>query len=147
MAILIDNQQKNHPIAVQKIQRSAQAILDALGSPDDVLSIVVVDDDRIAVINETYLNHSGPTNVISFSMREGEYGDVNPQVIGDVIISMDTCVREAHQAGLTVDQRFAQLLVHGILHLFGYDHTRSRAQAEEMEARSEALLAALKTID
>lgn len=118
-----------------------------MGSPDDELSIVVVDDERIAVINETYLNHPGPTNVISFSMREGDYGDINPHIIGDVIISMDTCDREARQAAISTEERFDQLLVHGILHLFGYDHTRSQAQAGEMAAKSEALMAVLEKIE
>lgn len=108
---------------------------------------MVVDDNRIAAINESYLNHQGPTNVISFSMREGEHGNINPHIIGDVIISMDTCAREAHQAALSVDERFSQLLVHGILHLFGYDHTQSKAGAREMAAKSDALMAALAGID
>lgn len=118
-----------------------------MGSPDDELSIVVVDDQRIAVINETYLHHQGPTNVISFSMREGPYGDINPHIIGDVIISMDTCAREAKQAAITADRRFSQLLVHGILHLFGYDHTQSKARAEEMTSKSDALMAVLEELD
>lgn len=147
MAILIDNQQKNHPVEITRIQKKAQSILNALGSPDDELSIVVVDDERIAVINATYLSHPGPTNVIAFSMREGDYGDINPQIIGDVIISMDTCAREARQAAIGIEERFDQLLVHGILHLFGYDHTRSQAQAREMATKSEALMTVLEKIE
>ena len=111
--------------------------------PDGELSILIVDDRRIAELNQTYLLHEGPTNVISFSMREGDFGDINPQMIGDVVISADTCAREAEQAGIPAERRFDQLLIHGILHLFGYDHVRSQTQAEVMEAKSEALLTLL----
>ena len=109
--------------------------------PDGELSIVLVDDRRIAELNEAYLNHEGPTNVISFSMQEGEYGDVNPNLIGDVVISMDTCDREAAGAAITTEERLDQLLVHGILHLFGYDHVGPASRAAVMEAKSTELLA------
>jgi probable rRNA maturation factor len=140
MAILIDNRQKNHPIEIQNVQKTAQVILNALDCPDGELSVVIVDDAQIAELNQTYLNHQGPTNVISFPMREGDYGDINPGLIGDVVISMDTCVTEAADAAITAQERFNQLLVHGILHLFGYDHIHSRVQADAMEAKSEELL-------
>jgi probable rRNA maturation factor len=147
MAILIDNQQSSHPIEKQQIQRKTRAVLNALGSPDDELSIVLVDDNEIARLNEQHLGHQGPTNVISFSMREGEFGDVNPQLIGDVVISMDTCAREAAMGDISISERLDALLVHGILHLFGYDHTRTEAQARQMDARSRELIELLKGIE
>jgi probable rRNA maturation factor len=111
-----------------------------LGCPDGELSIVLVDDPCITQLNESYLGHAGPTNVISFSMREGEFGDVNPGLIGDVVISMDTCAREAKNADMPMETRFHQLLIHGILHLFGYDHTQSAAEEKIMDAKSRELL-------
>jgi probable rRNA maturation factor len=141
MTVLIDNQQTNHPLEIQKVQEKAQDILNALACPEGELSITVMDDAGIARLNETYLGHSGPTNVISFSMREGDFGDINPELIGDVLISMDTCVREALQADMAVEQRFDELLIHGILHLFGYDHIHDEAQARLMAAKSAELLA------
>ncbi len=74
-------------------------------------------------------------------MREGAFGGINPQMIGDVVISADTCHREAQDAGIPVENRFDQLLIHGILHLFGYDHVHSQSQARAMEAKSDELLA------
>lgn len=141
MAVLIDNQQQNHPVKIPAVQKKAQAILSALGSPDGELSVLIVDDHRIARLNETYLQHQGPTNVISFPMREGDHGDINPDLIGDVVISMDTCAREADMGGISAEQRFYQLLVHGILHLFGYDHIHSADEEAVMEAKSKELLA------
>ena len=141
MAVLIDNQQKKHPVEIKRVQRKAKAILSALDCPDGELSLVLVDDARIAQLNESYLGHQGPTNVISFPMREGAYGDLNPDILGDVVISMDTCSRESRDGQMPLEKRFYQLLIHGILHLFGYDHTRSADDDDIMEAKSRELLA------
>jgi probable rRNA maturation factor len=144
MDIQIDNQQTNQPIRVKAIQNRIRAILNALDCPDGELSIVLVDDTRIADLNQIYLQHSGPTNVISFPMREGDFSEINPQVLGDVVISMDTCAREAEEGGITMEARLDQLLIHGILHLMGYDHVHSEAEARVMEAKSDDLLALLE---
>ena len=115
--------------------------------PEGELSIVIVDDKRIAELNQAYLQHSGPTNVISFSMQEGDFGDINPQLIGDIVISADTCAREAREAGMPAETRFDQLLIHGILHLFGYDHIHSEVQARVMEAKSDELISLLERLE
>lgn len=125
---------------IQKVQKKTQAILNALESPEDELSILIVDDERIAELNRTYLKREGPTNVIAFPMREGPHGDINPHILGDVVISLDTCAGEAEASGLSIEERFDQLLVHGILHLFGYDHIRSATEAKVMEAKTQELL-------
>jgi probable rRNA maturation factor len=112
-----------------------------LGCPDDTqLSILIVDDDRIAELNQAYLNHTGPTNVISFPMQEGEFTDITPGLLGDVVISADTAHREAADAGMEMAVRFAELLVHGILHLVGFDHVNSRKEAAAMEQKSNELM-------
>jgi probable rRNA maturation factor len=146
MDIQIDNQQTKQPIKVKAIQKKARAILNALDCPDGELSIVLVDDVRIADLNQVYLQHTGPTNVISFPMREGDFSEINPQVLGDVVISMDTCAREAEAAGLAMEVRLDQLLIHGILHLMGYDHVHSESEARVMEAKSNELLTMLEEI-
>ena len=147
MDILIDNQQTNQPIRTKAIQKKARAILNALDCPDGELSIVIVDDGRIAELNQTYLQHAGPTNVISFPMREGDFTQINPQMLGDVVISADTCAQEAEDAGISTENRLDQLLIHGILHLFGYDHVHSESESQVMEAKSNELLAMLETLN
>ncbi len=121
------------------IESKAAAILNALGFNDDELSVVIVDDTEMAGLNEQYRGKTGPTNVLSFSMREGEYGDVTP-LLGDVVISVETAAKEAAEAGVTVEERLSQLLVHGILHLADYDHERSDDEADIMEKKSLELL-------
>ena len=115
-----------------------------MGCPDGELSLLLVDDPHIARLNEAYLQRRGPTNVIAFPMREGEHGDIHPELLGDVVISMDTCATEGAQAGIGTDARFNELLVHGILHLFGYDHVDSEEEAEVMEAKSREMLARIE---
>ncbi|MFZ0613752.1 MAG: rRNA maturation RNase YbeY [Desulfobacterales bacterium] len=140
MGILIDNRQSRHRISHAKIRKKARAILDALGSPEAELSILFVDDADIAEMNRQYLNRPGPTNVISFPMREGEFADVSPELLGDVVISIDTAARESAAAQMTLETRVDELLVHGILHLFGYDHEKNSAAARVMAKKSAAMM-------
>lgn len=111
-----------------------------MGSPDGELSVVIVDDEEMATLNRTYLDRSGPTNVIAFAMREGLFAEVNPNLLGDVVISVETARQEARQSGISDELRFDQLLVHGILHLFGFDHERNSEEAEEMQAKEQELM-------
>ena len=124
---------------MKKIEKRARQILDALGFPDAQLSILIVDDDQITSLNENYLNHTGPTNVISFPMQEGPFAEITPELLGDVVISADTAHREAVDAEMPITARIDQLLIHGILHLVGYDHVHSKAEAIRMERKSEEL--------
>ena len=111
-----------------------------MGYPDAQLSILIVDDTQIAEFNRAYLNHAGPTNVISFPMQEGPFSGISPDLLGDVVISADTAHREAVEAGMQMAERFNQLLIHGILHLTGYDHVHSEEEAAVMEQKSNELM-------
>jgi probable rRNA maturation factor len=128
---------------LKKIQQTAQAVLDALDCPEAELSILMVDDARIAVLNQEYLHRRGPTNVIAFPMQAGEFAGLTPHLLGDVVISSETACREALKAGIGMHARITELLVHGVLHLLGYDHERSDAEARRMEQRAAELLAIL----
>jgi probable rRNA maturation factor len=99
-----------------------------------------VDDPQIAELNQQYLNREGPTNVISFAMREGEFSDLSPHLLGDVVISTDTAAQEAQIAAMSMEQRFTELLVHGILHLMGFDHETSEKDARIMEDKTRELI-------
>jgi probable rRNA maturation factor len=147
MGVLIKNSQDGILIQMEKIQKKAQAILNALGSPDSELSVMIVDDHRISELNIQYLNHEGPTNVIAFPMQEGDYSEINPNLVGDVVISADTAEKESEQALIDTHERIDQLLVHGILHLFGYDHENTEIEALEMEQKAVKLMGLIKHIE
>jgi len=95
---------------------------------DKEISISFTDDENIKKLNEQYLGRNKPTNVLSFSLQEGEYGNINPQTLGDVVISVETAQQDAVQGKLTFEQEIDFLLIHGILHLLGYNHENSTAE-------------------
>jgi len=114
-----------------------------LACPNGELSILLVGEDEIARLNKAYLDRSGPTNVISFPMREGPFSEINPDLMGDVVICLETARKEADAAGIDMERRVDQLLVHGVVHLFGYDHEQSSEAAAIMEKKEKELLALL----
>jgi probable rRNA maturation factor len=121
----------------------AERILDGLGCRESELSILLVDDDGIQHLNREYLSRDHPTNVLAFAMTEGEDRHLNPSVLGDVVISTETAEQEALQRGVTLEEEMALLLVHGILHLLGYDHEEDPSAAAEMQAKEEEVLTGL----
>ncbi len=147
MGVLIDNRQSRYKISLKKIKKKAQAVLSALDCPDGELSLLVVDDPQIAELNRKYLNRQGPTNVIAFPMRQGKFSNLTPQLLGDVVISVETAASEAKNSGISMPERFTQLLVHGVLHLFGYDHEESKQQARKMEEKSNELIKLLENTE
>jgi len=146
LQILLNNRQKKHPVTAKRIKTAAVAILSALGCPDDTeLSVSIVGDRSIRIINRDYLGRDRPTNVISFPLQEGDCSGINPNALGDVVISADTAAREAEDGGIDFFERLAFLLLHGILHLCGYDHERSgEAAAKKMERKERKLFKMLK---
>ena len=140
MKVLIDNRQSSCRISLEKIEQTVRVTLSALDCPDGEISILIVDDAQIQKLNRKYLNRNGPTNVIAFAMRNGEFSHLTPHLLGDVVISTDTAAKEAQNSGMSMEQRINELLVHGILHLFGYNHETSEQDARTMEKKSRDLL-------
>lgn len=128
---------------MNRIEQTAQAILDALDFPDGELSILILDDPQITRLNARYLNRSGPTNVIAFPMQEGRFSTVSPHLLGDVVISDETAEREGLSAGIDPERRFFELLIHGVLHLVGYDHEAGPEAARKMTEKERDLVQAV----
>jgi probable rRNA maturation factor len=125
------------------LSNDARALLRHLGMPDAELSVVLCDDAFIHDLNRQWRGKDAPTDVLSFAMGEGEDADVNPDVLGDIVISVDTCARQAAALGHAPERELRVLLVHGLLHLLGYDHEESEAEAAEMRAQEAVLLRVL----
>jgi len=111
------------------------------------LSIALVDDERMSSLNWEYRRRKGATNVLSFAMREGEFGDVSPQLLGDVVISLPTAARQAVEAGISLDAMLSRLLVHGILHLLGFDHEGDEDSERQMAEKTRELLERLAAME
>ena len=125
------------------VRRSARRSLELLEERDCELSVALVDDAAIAELNATWRSKRGPTDVLAFAQREGEEMGAS-HLLGDVVISIPTAGRQAAERGHPVEREVRELLVHGILHLLGYDHERSPAEARRMARRQRELLAALE---
>jgi probable rRNA maturation factor len=111
-------------------------------APPAELSVAVTDDATVRGLNRRFRGEDRPTDVLSFSF-DGDGAFVTPTAawrqLGDVIISYPTAARQANEAGHGIDEELSHLLVHGVLHLLGYDHKRP-ADERRMRAREEALL-------
>lgn len=107
--------------------------------------MLIVGDEEIHELNRDYLQKDRPTNVISFAMQEGEITGVPGNLLGDVVISADTAARDAVEAGQSFESELYFLLLHGILHLLGYDHERgTEEEALQMEQRERELFARIR---
>ena len=141
MEIWIRNDRPDAGIDEDRLTRRARTVLDASGCDGDTeLSVWLCGDPDIRELHRRYFGLDTPTNVISFAQRDGEFGDVEPGVLGDVVISVDTARRDAEEAGKPVEDEVLFLLIHGVLHLLGYDHEGTEShRAAEMEAREAEL--------
>lgn len=119
-------------------------VLRDLDCNDKELSILLTNDDFIADLNKQYRNKEGPTNVLAFPMSEGEPSDVESIMMGDVVISVDTALKESVDMGESIEQTINRLLIHGILHLVGFDHERSSKDEEIMQKEEKRLLALIQ---
>lgn len=144
--IAIENRQRKMTVRKLLLRSVAQRILNASGCPEGRLSILVTDDAGIREINRDWLGKDRPTNVISFAMQEGEGAGVQPELLGDVVISAETAIRDAAEAGVPAEHELCFLLLHGMLHLLGYDHERGTPEdARRMEFRERELFALIST--
>ena len=139
MKIWIRNQQKPTPLDLKKIRRVVQRILADLGLPEAELSLLLVDDKQIQELNHRFLGRDKPTNVLAFSMREGEYSSLHPHLLGDLVISIETAKRQSKQSDLNAMEMLTLLLIHGILHLLGYEHEGGKKGAREMAIKQKEL--------
>jgi probable rRNA maturation factor len=129
-----------------RLRGVAGRVLAAENTPPAAVSNVVTGDAMVRDLNRRYCGEDAPTDVLSFALREGTEEFVLPPGeslrLGEVVISLPTARRQARQAGHSVEREVALLLIHGLLHLLGYDHAVA-ADRQRMESRQDALLASL----
>ncbi|RMD46838.1 MAG: rRNA maturation RNase YbeY [Alphaproteobacteria bacterium] len=141
--------------------RAARATLETLGLAPDLYEVVILacDDERIRGLNESFRGRAVPTNVLSWPAEDlapdrpggvparpaaGQPGA--PAHLGDIALALGVCTREAEEQGKALGDHLAHLVVHGVLHLLGYDH-ESDADAERMEDLERRILARLGVDD
>src|SRR5262245_53940860 len=142
MSIVLTSRARRAGVHAADIRRDATRLLGLLGV-DAELSVVLVDDDEMRRLNATYRRIDRPTDVLAFAMREGDGSELHPQVLGDVVISLDTAARQGAARGVPVADEVRVLLTHGLLHLLGYDHERSPTEARRMFRKQRELIRGL----
>ncbi len=148
MKILIANQQKQIKIDKRRVRTRMTRLLKLMNCANKEISITFVDDQAIQSINKKYLRRDRPTNVISFSLQEGEFGGINSDVLGDIVISVDTASKDAYRGNLSFDEEILFLMIHGFLHLTGYNHENTtRTNAMKMKQKEKELFRLLSQFD
>ncbi len=135
MKLEITDLQKFYPIEKNKIRKLVRNILKA-EKKDAELSVVFVDNKRIKEINKTFLGHRYATDVLSFAYHESSCSNT---ITGEIIVSVEMAIQLAQRHGYSVEGEIALYLIHGILHLIGYDDKR-KSDAKKMHQREGELL-------
>jgi len=130
------------PVDGRLLRERARQALAALGHGRSELSLTLTDDAGIAELNRTWRGKRGPTDVLSFSLVEGDHADHRGALLGDVVIGVPQAARQARAAHRALDRELADLAIHGILHLLGHDHER-QDEARAMRAEERRLRRAL----
>lgn len=135
MDISILNKQRKYPVDTEKVLHWTRQILLLQKLENGEVNIVFVNNRRIRIYNRDYRKIDRATDVLSFPMLEGFGGDLHPAFLGDVMISLEMTETEAKLYQREMSEQLLILLIHGILHLVGYDHERSDAEEKKMTRR------------
>ncbi len=138
MPVVIGMRLTRWQIRLGALKKLTDHILQSVDEAKALLSLEVVGDDRMRRLNRTFRHRDKTTDVLAFALREAP-GPRSP-LLGDVVISLPQAIRQArhHQQG--IDHELVVLLIHGILHLCGYDHERGESEAQRMLRRERGVL-------
>ena len=137
--IWIKNQQKQIPTNPHMIRRIMKGILAELELQNPEISILLLDDPQIRELNREYRKKDKSTDVLSFPMLDDTTENVQPQLLGDIVISVETAEKQAEKRKCSLYNELSTLLIHGTLHLLGYDHELSKKDAQEMQKKESAI--------
>jgi probable rRNA maturation factor len=157
MKIYIKNQQRLIKVNQQRIRSHLRKALSLLELPKAEISILLVNDSRMRILNYQYRGLDRTTDVLSFpqisdfnfcnsAFRISHSAFSIPQseiLLGDIVINLHQTKRQAAEHGFTLDEELRLLLIHGLLHLLGYDHEKSKYQTNKMRVKEKELLDAI----
>ena len=123
----------------------AEEIVKILQLSAVTLTLILTDNEYIRTVNNNYRKKDKPTDVISFAYRENPFPGLPDALenLGDVYISLEKAKEQAAEYSVTLKEEVKRLLIHGILHLLGYDHEKGNKQAEEMRLKEDKLFASI----
>ena len=138
LTVSLSNRQRTFNVRRQLLIWTAEAILRHAGQHSGELSVVLLNDPAMRALNLQYRGKDQPTDVLSFPQSSRPGGA--ECLIGDVVISLQTATRQAKERNATLHGEIVRLLVHGILHLLGYDHELGRHEAQRMGAKERMII-------
>jgi len=158
MEILIKNQQNHKQLNKIRIKKASRKILSLLKHPSTELSILFVDDEKMQQLNADYRGINRTTDVLSFPQVNEKWEVRNKKfnkkitrifptshfLLGDIVINVQMAVSQAKKSGKNFYDEIYHLLVHGILHLLGYDHEKSKYKSLIMRKKEQEILDAVK---
>lgn len=126
------------------------SLLDLLRLDDVEISLYLVGDRRMRQLNKLYRGIDKTTDVLSFPQTEGFKPlafSLQPYILGDIVLNLDQIKRQAIENHVSFKDELRFMLIHGLLHLLGYDHEKDRESAKKMRKKERTLLNALKKLD
>ncbi len=140
---MILSRQKKLKVDIKRAKTALERLLEHIDCKGREVNVLLLDDEGIRAYNKEYLGRDRPTNVIAFPMQEGDFGDLNPDILGDILISVETAQREAVESSIPFAEMVDYLMIHGLLHLLGYDHETDRSAGRKMKKKEEELFFSL----
>lgn len=135
--MIIRNRLRCVSFRLSAFNRLAQRLLEAIGEGDSELSIELIGDAKMRRLNRQFRHMDRTTDVLAFALREA--GGPSSALLGDVVISIPTAIRQSRVLDHTPDEEIVRLLIHGLLHLVGYDHERGEHEALRMRRKEREL--------
>jgi len=133
--IEVVNRQRKIPLDIERWRAFAEKALVTLPANDAGVTIAFVSDRAMRELNRMWRHKSGTTDVLSFSAEQDELELQHGPSLGDVVISVEQAARQAADHGLEFDEEVSQLILHGLLHLCGYDHVTDNGEMNRLEMR------------
>jgi len=133
--IEVVNRQRRVPIDVESWQAFSAKVLRILPTSVTSVTVVFVSDRAMRELNRLWRHKRGTTDVLSFPADQDEFEKVEGSTLGDVVISIEQAARQAKENEFTLEQEIAQLILHGMLHLCGYDHGTDNGEMNRLELR------------
>ena len=133
--IEVVNRQRKMPLNCERWRAFVERAWQVIPTKADGVTLAFVSDRAMRELNRLWRHKQGTTDVLSFPAEQDEFERAEGSSLGDVVISVEQAARQARENGLTLEQEIAQLILHGLIHLCGYDHSTDDGEMNRLELR------------
>lgn len=142
----VRNKCKSNIITTHRLKKITnnilKLVLEEKGRTSAEVSVVYVDEAEMRTLNKRYRGANKSTDVLAFPMNEGKFAVINPDLLGDIVICVPAARKQAVQRGHSLERELTVLLIHGVLHLLGYDHSTDEEESAMKELETEYMVLA-----